>query len=175
MERENGKGKHQSVVASCLRPTCDLAHNPACALIGNWTSDPLVCRPVLNPLSHTSQDRVGSFWSLWGKMCSMPLSQLPVTCWQSLVFFGLYMHHSNLPLCSHHLLCSASVCPFLSPLKIGFFGSLTRPDPVCSYLTFYSKYTKKEPISQIRAYYEVLGGNELRENTIQFITNNEQK
>ena len=27
----------------------------ACALTANWTSDPLICRPVLNPLSHTSQ------------------------------------------------------------------------------------------------------------------------
>ena len=27
----------------------------ACALTGNQTSDRLVCRPVLNPLSHTSQ------------------------------------------------------------------------------------------------------------------------
>ena len=27
----------------------------ACALTGNLTSDPLVCRPVLNPPSHTSQ------------------------------------------------------------------------------------------------------------------------
>ena len=27
----------------------------AYALTGNQTSDPLVCRPVLNPLSHTSQ------------------------------------------------------------------------------------------------------------------------
>ena len=27
----------------------------ACALAGNQTSDPLVCRPALNPLSHTSQ------------------------------------------------------------------------------------------------------------------------
>ena len=30
----------------------------ACALTGNQTNDPLVCRPVLNPLSHTSQGRV---------------------------------------------------------------------------------------------------------------------
>ena len=28
----------------------------ACALIGNQTCDPLVCRLVLNPLNHTSQD-----------------------------------------------------------------------------------------------------------------------
>ena len=27
----------------------------ACALTGNQTGDPLVCRPVLNPLNHTSQ------------------------------------------------------------------------------------------------------------------------
>ena len=27
----------------------------ACALTGNRTSDPLVCRPALGPLSHTSQ------------------------------------------------------------------------------------------------------------------------
>ena len=31
----------------------------ACALTGNQTSDPLVCRPALNPLSHTSQGRDG--------------------------------------------------------------------------------------------------------------------
>ena len=29
----------------------------ACALTGNLTGNPLVCRPVLNPLSHTSQGR----------------------------------------------------------------------------------------------------------------------
>ena len=28
----------------------------ACALTGNQTNDPLVCRPALNPLSHTSRD-----------------------------------------------------------------------------------------------------------------------
>ena len=30
----------------------------ACALIGNQTGDPLVCRPALNPLSHTSQGNI---------------------------------------------------------------------------------------------------------------------
>ena len=29
----------------------------ACALTGNWTSDPLVLRSALNPLSHTNQGR----------------------------------------------------------------------------------------------------------------------
>ena len=28
---------------------------PACARTGNQTCNPLVCRPVLNPLSYTSQ------------------------------------------------------------------------------------------------------------------------
>ena len=32
----------------------------ACALTGNQISDPLVCRPVLSPLSHNSQGK-------WGK------------------------------------------------------------------------------------------------------------
>ena len=30
----------------------------ACALTGNQTSDLLVCRPALNPLSHTSQEEL---------------------------------------------------------------------------------------------------------------------
>ena len=29
----------------------------ACALMGNWTGDPLIHKPALNPLSHTSQGR----------------------------------------------------------------------------------------------------------------------
>ena len=33
----------------------------ACALTGNWTSNPLVCRPALNPLSHTSQGYIQDF------------------------------------------------------------------------------------------------------------------
>ena len=33
----------------------------ACALTGNRTSDPMVCRLALNPLSHTSQGNAASF------------------------------------------------------------------------------------------------------------------
>ena len=33
----------------------------ACALTGNQTSNPLVCRPVLNPLNHTSQGSINIF------------------------------------------------------------------------------------------------------------------
>ena len=55
-ERE-GK-KHQCVVASCVPPTGDLAHNPGKSLTRNRTGDPLAHRPVLNPLSHTSQGKI---------------------------------------------------------------------------------------------------------------------
>ena len=59
--RERGKEgekegeKHQSVVASHVPPTGDLAATQACALTGNRTSNTLVHRPVFNPLSYTSQ------------------------------------------------------------------------------------------------------------------------
>ena len=52
--REGGKGeKHQCVVASHMPPTGNLACNPV--MCPHQTSDPLVRRPLLNPLSHTSQ------------------------------------------------------------------------------------------------------------------------
>ena len=47
--------KHQCVVASHAPPTGDLACTQACALTGNRTSDPLVHKLALNPLSHISQ------------------------------------------------------------------------------------------------------------------------
>ena len=59
--RERGQGerkeeKHQCVVASRVPPIGDLAHTTqACALTRNQTSNPLVRRPALNTLSHTSQ------------------------------------------------------------------------------------------------------------------------
>ena len=58
------RGKHQCVVASCTPPTGYLAATQACALTGNRTSDPLVCRLALNPLSHTSQGQSLPFCSL---------------------------------------------------------------------------------------------------------------
>ena len=49
--------KHRYVVTSCMPPTGNWPETQACALIGNRTGDPLVCRLALNPLSHTSQGR----------------------------------------------------------------------------------------------------------------------
>ena len=41
--------KHQCVAASHVPPTGDLASNPG--MCPDWESNPLVCRPALNPLS----------------------------------------------------------------------------------------------------------------------------
>ena len=39
----------------------------ACALTGNQTTDPLVCGPVLNPLSHTCQGEIFNIATLFYK------------------------------------------------------------------------------------------------------------
>ena len=56
LERGKEGEKHQCMVAFHVPPTGDLAATQARALTGNRTGDPLVHRPALNPLSHTSQD-----------------------------------------------------------------------------------------------------------------------
>ena len=44
-------------MCGCLAPLLGTwLTTQACVLTGNRTSDPLVCRPALHPLSHTSQD-----------------------------------------------------------------------------------------------------------------------
>ena len=54
-EEEREGEKHQCVVATWVPPTGDLACNPG--MCPDWESicNPLVHRPSLNPLSHTSQ------------------------------------------------------------------------------------------------------------------------
>ena len=54
-EGERDGEKHQCVVASCTSLLGIWSATQACALTGNRTGNPLVCRPALNPLSHTSQ------------------------------------------------------------------------------------------------------------------------
>ena len=60
LERREGKEKERERNINVLLPlTCShLGTWPAtqaCALTGNQTSDPLVCRPTLNPPSYISQ------------------------------------------------------------------------------------------------------------------------
>ena len=59
-ERERAGEKHQCVVTSPAPPTGDLAQS--CALTGNWTGNPLVCRPRLNALSLTHILKKILFW-----------------------------------------------------------------------------------------------------------------
>ena len=55
-EGEREGEKHQCMVACHAPPTGGIwPTTHACALTRNWTSDPVVRRPALNPLSHTSQ------------------------------------------------------------------------------------------------------------------------
>ena len=53
-EGEEGE-KHQCVVASHTPPLGTWPATQACPLTGNQTGNPLVHRPVLNPLTHTSR------------------------------------------------------------------------------------------------------------------------
>ena len=53
-EKEKKRNIHVWLPLTCpLLGTCPATQ--ACALSGNQTSDPLVCRLAFNPLSHTSQ------------------------------------------------------------------------------------------------------------------------
>ena len=58
----------------------------ACVLTGNWTGDPLVHRPALNPLSHTRQDwfsikYVIKIWKLNVKTLLSPWETVFMTWW----------------------------------------------------------------------------------------------
>ena len=60
LDREEGREKERETNINVWLPlTCPLLETwpttQACALTGNRTSDPMVHRPALNPLSHTSQ------------------------------------------------------------------------------------------------------------------------
>ena len=62
LEREEGREKEKERNINVWLPlACSLLGTwpatQACALTGNRTRDPLVHRPVLNPLSYTSQAR----------------------------------------------------------------------------------------------------------------------
>ena len=55
MEGDGEGKKHQCVVASSTPPLGTWPTTLVHALTGNRTGNPLVCRPALNPLKHTSQ------------------------------------------------------------------------------------------------------------------------
>ena len=54
-EKEGVRNIHVPSVASHTPTTGDLAGNPGLWPDGNQTSDLSICRPALNPLSHTTE------------------------------------------------------------------------------------------------------------------------
>ena len=71
--REKERERNISVWLPLTRPLLGTwPATEACALTGNRTSDPLVHRPVLNPLSHTSQGNT-TFLKIHPSYCPFPL------------------------------------------------------------------------------------------------------
>ena len=78
--REGERERNISVWLPLVCPQLGLwAATQACALTGNQTSDPLVCRLALNPLSHTSQGSFRSFLSLSILICKMGMITVPTS------------------------------------------------------------------------------------------------
>ena len=80
------EGRERNIMCGCL--SCAPYWGPglhatqACALTGDQTSDPLVLRLVLNPLSHTSQGK-GIFLSRKGYFKNLQLtSKLIIKYWK---------------------------------------------------------------------------------------------
>ena len=88
--REWERGKETSM-PGCLLHAPQLGTWPttqACALTENQTEDPLVCRPVLNPQSHTSQGYVSVLMPVQFMtclFCSIDIVVIPqantLSCW----------------------------------------------------------------------------------------------
>ena len=85
-ERKGGRKRERNINVQ-LPLMCPLLGTwpatQACALTGNQTSDRLVCRPVLNPLSHTSE---GNYYCF-----NFPLFCFPdyVYFWQAIISLSI--------------------------------------------------------------------------------------
>ena len=120
-EEKEGE-KHQCVVASCALPTGGTwPATQACALTGNQTSNPLVRRLVLNPLSHTSQglpifsSRIFMVFTLTFK--SFIHFEFIFVCdvrrWCSFIFLHISVQFSK-----YHLLNRLSLAHFMCSLTL---------------------------------------------------------
>ena len=96
LDRGEGRKKEEGNISVCLPLTCPLLGiwpaTQACALTGNQTGDPVVCRRVLNPLSRTSQgqrqlcsSQLGrpGLLALCGQRTKMLFNTLQLTGWSS--------------------------------------------------------------------------------------------
>ena len=95
--------KHPCVVASCMPPTQDLARNPG--MCPDWESngDPLIHRPALNLLSHSSQ---GCYTLFLSKLSlSNYFSHMSITMKTQLNFyFNVFMENIEKKTCRNQYL-----------------------------------------------------------------------
>ena len=81
--REGKGGRKRKRIDVWLPLTCPLLGTwpttQACALTRNPTSDPLVCRPALSPLSHTSQGWIIYTLKVNCMLCELYVKPLPKT------------------------------------------------------------------------------------------------
>ena len=96
LERGEGREKEGErnidVWLPLVHPQLEIRHTTqACALTGNRTSDPLVCRSALNPLSHTSQSNTFLIDTLIDKFNCVQYFCHKNVCYKH--FYQKYFHH----------------------------------------------------------------------------------
>ena len=113
-EGEREGEKHQCVVAPHVPHLGTWPATQACALTGNWTSDPLALRPVLNPLSHTSQGLVESLWFANNDSFTSSFLIWKHLQWFSFLFFCdlIFIIYFSITIYSPYILPPATI-PFL--------------------------------------------------------------
>ena len=85
--REGERGKRQRLLPLMHPLLGTWPATQACALTGNWTSIPLVLRPALNPLSHTSQGRIFVFNCCFTQMVRN-YTHYSALCFSHLIYLG---------------------------------------------------------------------------------------
>ena len=132
-ERRKGEreGEKHRLIASRMPPTGEGSWpaTQACALVGNWTSDPLVCRLVLNPLSHnTSQGRAHAFefasapGQQGSQMSVFSFSSLQFMCFPFL-FLCIDFREREMPVC----------CSIYLSIHWWFLVYVLTKDPTCNF------------------------------------------
>ncbi|KAF6086237.1 hypothetical protein HJG60_008432 [Phyllostomus discolor] len=106
--RERGREKRERNISVWLPITCPLLGSWPGLLTRNQTGDPLVCRPALNPLSHTSQGLIFSENQIYFHLLVFPLFHL------SLIF----IHSFLLPALG--LVCFKKFFLVLQNVKLGY-------------------------------------------------------
>lgn len=118
------------LVSGCALPECDVLGAVLAAITMHHKLEGLHNSVTVSQVWRLDVGRAGSFCGLWGKTCSLPPpSSLPVICWQSLAFLGLWVHHPNASLHVHR---TFSLYPCLCPNLLGHHSHWMRGTPYSS-------------------------------------------